>query len=427
MNGPDEMKILLSAFLLAFVVSPFLAPRATASLSGSVVRVPYDFPTIQEGVNAAPVGGVVLAASGTYSEHLAINKSISLLGEERTTTVIIGDMFIEADNVQVNGFTVTNGSHGIYLNQTNNCVIENDIVAWQYSGVLLRHSNCTTISNNLMTMCGGHDVLSVGGPVGLDSSYNNTLEGNVMISNGASGLGMYQSSYNVVRDNVLVGVYDYVAMLDSSNNNTIYRNAFVAVEGSIDLLQAYNNSWKDMGRGNFWDGYTGIDDGSGGRVAGDGVGDTELPVAGVDDCPLVCPPVPVPFMVGNVTYLVGFSSNSTISTIRLVETDKKIVFNMAGPNGTSGYCNLTIPKDFLRGGWKVTLDAADISSLSTITENETHTFVQFQCDFSSRSIQVMGTWIVPESPSIFTLLFLMISSMTSCILVKRKRRMPRAC
>jgi hypothetical protein len=37
-----------------------------------------------------------------------------------------------------------------------------------------------------------------------------------------------------------------------------------------------------MGEGNYWGDYTGVDDGSNGRIAGDGVGDTEIPHPVID-------------------------------------------------------------------------------------------------------------------------------------------------
>jgi len=47
--------------------------------------------------------------------------------------------------------------------------------------------------------------------------------------------------------------------------------------------------WSNNGEGNYWSDYTGEDDGSGGRVAGDGIGDTLIPHWGVDYYPLMNP------------------------------------------------------------------------------------------------------------------------------------------
>ena len=51
----------------------------------------------------------------------------------------------------------------------------------------------------------------------------------------------------------------------------------------LDTSNCYDNFWNDSnGEGNFWSDYTGLDDGSGGRTAGDGIGDTEIPHPYID-------------------------------------------------------------------------------------------------------------------------------------------------
>jgi parallel beta-helix repeat protein len=97
-----------------------------------------------------------------------------------------------------------------------------------------------------------------------------------------------------------VGIYQ-----NNSNGNTIYHNNFV---GNVDQLEHYqsSNTWDDgTGKGNYWSDYIGVDDGSGGRPAGDGVGDTLLPHQNVDWYPLINPWILVhDVAVINVTYTV---------------------------------------------------------------------------------------------------------------------------
>ncbi|MCK4949581.1 MAG: hypothetical protein KAS60_05815, partial [Thermoplasmata archaeon] len=111
-----------------------------------------------------------------------------------------------------------------------------------------------------------------------------------------------------------------------SNNNIIFHNNFI---DNTDHLYNYQstNTWDNGdGEGNYWSDYTGLDDGSGGRTAGDGVGDTDLPHQGVDWFPLMSPwsPNPVDAIVRLKAYVEGLDiphgiKNSLISQLNAAE------------------------------------------------------------------------------------------------------------
>jgi pectin methylesterase-like acyl-CoA thioesterase len=44
---------------------------------------PADFSSIQEAINAASPGDTIFIKTGTYYEHVVVNKTVSLIGEER--------------------------------------------------------------------------------------------------------------------------------------------------------------------------------------------------------------------------------------------------------------------------------------------------------------------------------------------------------
>jgi hypothetical protein len=95
--------------------------------------------------------------------------------------------------------------------------------------------------------------------------------------------------------------------LDRSNDNVIYLNNFAHNTGAnANSGLALANAWTSPNElpysyadncyrghlGNYWSDYLGLDDGSGGRTAGDGVGDTALPYVSDglgDHCPLMEP------------------------------------------------------------------------------------------------------------------------------------------
>ena len=48
------------------------------NLSATTINIPADYATIQEGIDAAQDGDIVMLAQGTYHENLTINKEITL-------------------------------------------------------------------------------------------------------------------------------------------------------------------------------------------------------------------------------------------------------------------------------------------------------------------------------------------------------------
>lgn len=85
------------------------------------INVPGDFPKIQEALNAAEPGDVIVIAGGDYTENLLIAKSVTLQGAGRDFVSIIGDgvvpavVIAKAQNVGISGVTITNGRNGIEM------------------------------------------------------------------------------------------------------------------------------------------------------------------------------------------------------------------------------------------------------------------------------------------------------------------------
>lgn len=81
----------------------------------AIIQVPADQATIQAGINAAVAGDTVLVAPGVYTESITIDRSITLLSSAGPASTIIDPpaldyylVSIEADNVVLSGFTITN-------------------------------------------------------------------------------------------------------------------------------------------------------------------------------------------------------------------------------------------------------------------------------------------------------------------------------
>jgi hypothetical protein len=126
--------------------------------------------------------------------------------------------------------------------------------------------------------------------------------------------------------------------------------------------------------------------------------------------------------VDNRSFVVTIKSNSIISNVALNKDEKKLSFNIEGPSGAAGICNVTIPKELLNAAktdWVVLIDGSTPSSL-TITWNTTHTFIHFTYTHSIHIVEIRGTKVVPEFTSITVFLSLMLLTILGIFLAKKK-------
>ncbi len=77
--------LMIAAFMLISLVSAFQV--GVASADPDVINVPDDYDTIQEAVDAASSGDIVLVAAGVYDEQVYIDESLTLQGAGETTII----------------------------------------------------------------------------------------------------------------------------------------------------------------------------------------------------------------------------------------------------------------------------------------------------------------------------------------------------
>jgi parallel beta-helix repeat protein len=424
-----NVRVLLVTLLFIFVLSLRTQFSQFGKAGFDTIRVPSDYSTIQGAVNAASEGSIILVSAGVYHEHVIVNKTLNLIGAGKTDTIVDGSqigtaIMVTANNVVIDGFTVQNCSSGICISYSSNCTVsENIITLNSFNGVLLDHSKNNSIVNNLISSNeGGYPGLMWGNGVDLNFSYSNMIKENIITESGFA-IVLFESNNNSIEANTIenrVGI-----QLFSSNGSLICHNIFIGVGNATIYGASFHNRWSDGKEGNYWDSYTGVDDGSDGRVAGDGVGDTLVPYpyAGIDDYPFVRPPAPIPVVWKNTVYPVSLKGNSTVSMFRFTQSDKKITFTVTGPGGTMGWCNVTIPKSLLRGSpWKIMLNNTDITPQATITQNQTHTFVYFTYDHAPHAVQIIGTAAIPEFPTNIVLATALILMSVLAFLKKKPNR-----
>ena len=191
-----------------------------------------------------------------------------------------GILLAKSDNNEIKKNTARgNQKSGIHLaNSDNNLIVDNNCEE-NMRGIMLAdagtggsdentiiRNNCKgnyqgimvwmNSNNNLITK---NDCTENVGGIEIHLSYGNILSGNT-IENNVWGVGTGVGSYS----------------------NIIYHNNFINNSQQAWDAQLGDNNWyhPDLLEGNYWSDYSGVDDGSGcdkHAIAGDGIGDTDLP------------------------------------------------------------------------------------------------------------------------------------------------------
>jgi nitrous oxidase accessory protein len=211
------------AFMAAVIIILLLilvASRSSRVVNANLktIKVPVDFFSIQAAINSSHDGDTVYIQKGTYVENPVVNKSISLIGEDRDLTFIdlTAGLNVEANNVTITGLTILNGWHGLSLTADYCNISGNKITDSQY-GVVVAGANHNSLTRNLFQSIGP-----------------------------SSAVVLSSSNYNLVCDNYIDSCIEGIQMRASSSNNIVIENSIThCQDAGIRLLGEYSPpSWQ---------------------------------------------------------------------------------------------------------------------------------------------------------------------------------------
>lgn len=124
------------------------------------------------------------------------------------------------------------------------------------------------------------------------------------------------------------------------------------------------------------------------------------------------------------TFNVTIRSNSTVSVFNFNESLNQISFNVTGPTGKSGYCNVTISDDLIWGDFSVYKDGSPLARDVDYTQshNGTHYIFCIRYVHSSHFIEIRGTDAIPEFPSLIVLPLFMLATLLVAITHRKKQQ-----
>jgi parallel beta-helix repeat protein len=212
---------------------------------------PANYTKIQDAINNASDEDTVFVFddSSPYYELLDIEKAISLIGEDKNTTIIDGknlgtvvQVFSDSGKLYLSGFTIRNGkgdgfsTFSDYNHITNNIMMNNN-----GNGIRLQNSNNNIISGNTIKNNSLGMVLYY--------SDNNIISNNFFFN---SSLGVEDSYHNIV-DNNMVNGKPLVYLEDESNKMIDYELGHVILV-NCNHITIENLDISYLGGIGFWTG-----------------------------------------------------------------------------------------------------------------------------------------------------------------------------
>ena len=214
-------------------------PRTSNSYPVHNLNTGLNYTTIQQAIDAPETldGHTIFVEEGTFYENVAVDKSISLMGENRSTTIIDGSgtgtvVRITASNVSVTDFTIQRGREWVFdsgievVNGSNGNKISNNVIANNGIGIDVVASNNNMIMNN--------DISNDTAGIRLSWSFNNTIIGN-RLTNSSDELGCglrirFSYNFTVIGNTAMYNRYVGIFLVGSGNitlrNNNMASNTY---------------------------------------------------------------------------------------------------------------------------------------------------------------------------------------------------------
>ena len=238
-----------------------LLSTITTRVNATIINVPGDYSTIQEGIDAAVDGDTVLVAPGTYYEDIKVwfkDDHITILGSDAEVTTIHGSgsshvIWFGQANVDVVGFTITNSGGyfyaGVFASQSN-VIISDNIITDNNRAIFISSSSHAVIKNNIIMNSSDywHSIQII--TDGTTEMYNNLI----IKGTGSNFIDIWTpiSFPQIILNNTLPSTMDdgaFVASFGKFKNNIIINkySVGIAIEAfdPSDTYIAYNDLWNN--------------------------------------------------------------------------------------------------------------------------------------------------------------------------------------
>ncbi len=258
--GASRIIILVAIALIAITVYSSASAKEITACSGSETN----FGTIQEAVNNASPGDVILVLPGIYNETVDVNvEDLSILSKSRNPEDTVVKAFsVSASNVTISGLSIQEYISTSINQEVRYCIIKNNRFLGTGSdigpkGIVGQYCfNCVFSDNvlfdSVIGLHAGGDMTNVtisnntikGGYIALGSSSGNRIINNTISNNIASyiddsyGITLFEGHFNYIVNNHISSSKFGILMARLSGANEIVNNTMTSNYVGIQITDA---------------------------------------------------------------------------------------------------------------------------------------------------------------------------------------------
>lgn len=206
------------------------------------------FATIQDGIDASLENGIVYVHRGTYHENILLNKTLSLQGEDKYTTIIQGKtagntIVVQANSSTVSNFTILSPSDEPSEQDCNGVFIPPDCEGNRIEHtIIMGHSGCGIhVHGSCRNLIDENIIQSNGYGICLTNDTHGLFETSVVVTCNN------RVQQNIIKENEQCGVYLYATI-----NNHILENNFINNGPQEGAMKGFNDAFFKVSRGNEW-------------------------------------------------------------------------------------------------------------------------------------------------------------------------------
>ncbi len=221
------------------------------------VGVGQDYATIQEAVDAASEGMLIIVHEGTYNENVVVHKKLSIMTQDGPSNTFVrpqnpgtSAFTVTADGVIISGFSIQgasgSGAAAVYIDGASDCTLADNSMSGNHYGVV------TSAAGRSNVVVQNHIYSNVYG-VWVEGEKNNIAGNHIEENTAPVGSGVYLSAY--------------------ATGTWVHFNSFSPAAGMDQAPQAYNDGTLQTANcvNNWWGSASGPHPTGTGAAVGDGI------------------------------------------------------------------------------------------------------------------------------------------------------------